>query len=59
MNRQRSKGGPSADRLLVFLVGLLLGVLAGAVAMLLLAPRGGKDTVPNPEARRKAAPSGG
>jgi len=44
MNDRHSKGGSSANRLLVFLAGLLLGALAGAVAGLLLAPRTGEQT---------------
>ena len=39
-----SEGSFSADRLLAFLAGLALGALVGAAAMLLLAPRAGKQT---------------
>jgi len=52
MNGQHSEGSSSANRLPGFLAGLLLGGLAGlvlgglagAAAMLLLAPRTGKQT---------------
>lgn len=44
MNSHRSEGSFSAGRLLVFLAGLVLGALVGAAAMLLLAPRAGKQT---------------
>ena len=52
MNGQRSEGDPGPRRVRTFLagllfgslVGLLLGSLVGAAAMLLLAPRSGKQT---------------
>jgi len=44
MNGQHSAGSSSANRLPAFSAGLLLGGLAGAGAMLLLAPRAGKQT---------------
>ena len=44
MNDHRSEGSFSVGRLLVFLAGLALGALVGAAAMLLLAPRAGKQT---------------
>ena len=42
MNGKRNKGGFWVNRLPAFLAGLLLGGMAGAAAMLLLAPRSGK-----------------
>jgi len=44
MNGKRSKGNSWANRLPAFVAGLLLGGLAGAAAMLLLAPRSGEKT---------------
>ena len=44
MKNRQSNGGSRVKQLLVLLVGLLLGALAGAVAMLLLAPRSGEKT---------------
>ena len=44
MKNKRNKSGSSAQRLPIFAVGLLLGGLIGAAAMLLLAPRSGKKT---------------
>ena len=44
MNGQHRAGSSSANRLPAFSAGLLLGGLAGAVAMLLWAPRTGKQT---------------
>ena len=44
MNGQHSTGSSSASRLPAFSAGLLLGGLAGAGAMLLLAPRSGEKT---------------
>ena len=59
MNGQRSKGGSRVNRLLVFLAGLLLGGWLAPSQCCCWRPRRGKDTVADPEARRKAAPSGG
>jgi len=44
MKNRHSNGGSRVNQLLVFLAGLLIGALAGAVAMLLLAPRSGEKT---------------
>lgn len=44
MNSKNHTGTSSASRLPAFLAGLLLGALVGAGAMLLLAPRAGKQT---------------
>jgi gas vesicle protein len=44
MTNQRSEGASGANGLLAFLVGMLLGGLVGAVAMLLFAPRSGEKT---------------
>ena len=44
MKNRHSDGGSRVNQLLVLLAGLLLGALAGAVAMLLLAPRSGEKT---------------
>ena len=44
MNGKRSEGSSNVSWLPAFVLGLLLGGLAGAVAMLLLAPRSGEKT---------------
>ena len=44
MNNHCNEGSFSAGRLLGFLAGLVLGALVGAAAMMLLAPRAGKQT---------------
>jgi gas vesicle protein len=44
MNNSNHKDGNHVTHVKSFLAGLLLGGLAGAVAMLLLAPRSGKKT---------------
>ena len=44
MKNRHSDGGSRVKQLLVLLAGLLLGALAGAVVMLLLAPRSGEKT---------------
>ena len=44
MKNRHSDGGSRVKQLLVLLAGLLLGALAGAVVMLLLAPQSGEKT---------------
>jgi gas vesicle protein len=44
MDKSSHKSGNYVSHIMSFLAGLLLGGLAGTVAMLLLAPRGGEET---------------
>jgi len=44
MKEQQIEGYSIADRMIGFAAGLLLGALAGAAAMFLLAPRSGEKT---------------